>query len=344
MKKLLLGLLLVLILAAAVGAWIFMGSGTGFSGAKQTLYIRSDGATRGAVLDSLRERNLVRNQAAFEFLASRMGYWSNIRPGRYEFERGTSLLSIVRRLRNGQQTPVNLVITKLRTKEDFARMTGNRFEFDSAAMIRFLNNGDSLSAYGVDSSTAMTQVMPDTYTFFWNTTPAAVYDKLAKNAARFWTEARKQKAAAKGLTPTQAVVLASIVEEETTNNAEKGNVASVYLNRLQKGMPLQADPTIKFAMRNFGLRRIYEKYLFVASPYNTYRNRGLPPGPICTPSTKSINAVLDAPSTDYLYFVADPTRRETHDFSTTYEEHLRKARLYQQALNRRDSVRKSEGR
>jgi UPF0755 protein len=232
------------------------------------------------------------------------------------------------------------VITKVRTKEDFARLTGARFEFDSASMIRFLNEADSLRQYGVDTSTALSVVLPDTYTFFWNTPPQRVFQKIAQASDKYWTDERKEKARGQGLTPTQAYVLASIVEEETTNNAEKGNVASVYLNRVRKGMPLQADPTIKFAMRNFGLRRIYEKYLFVESPYNTYRNKGLPPGPICTPTKSSLEAVLNAPQTNYFYFVADPTKRETHDFSATYEEHLQKARVYQQALNRRDSLKR----
>jgi UPF0755 protein len=181
----------------------------------------------------------------------------------------------------------------------------------------------------------MTIVLPDTYTYFWNTTPEKVLQKMAEETKEYWTAERKQLAASKGLTPIQAHILASIVEEETTNNEEKGTVASVYLNRIRIGMPLQADPTIKFAMRDFGLRRIYEKYLFVESPYNTYRNKGLPPGPICTPSKTTLNAVLNAPQTEYLYFVASPDFKQQHDFSVTYQEHLQKAKKYQEALNLR---------
>jgi UPF0755 protein len=134
------------------------------------------------------------------------------------------------------------------------------------------------------------------------------------------------------------------VEEETTNNKEKGTIASVYLNRLRKGMPLQADPTVKFEARNFALKRVAGDILQNPSPYNTYRNKGLPPGPICTPSKQTINAVLDAPQTEYLYFVASPNFKQEHDFSATYEEHLQKARQYHKALNRQDSIKKAGGR
>ena len=271
-----------------------------------------------------------------------MDYWKNIKPGKYEIKKGSSLLTIIRMLRNGRQTPVNLVITKLRTKDDFAHLTGSKFEFDSTEMMAFLNSNDSLRKFDVDSSTALSVILPDTYTYFWNSTPQTIFQKLSAASHKYWTEERKEKAGSQGLTPVQAYILASIIEEETNNNAEKGNVASVYINRNNKGMPLQADPTVKFAMRNFGLKRIYEKYTLVESPYNTYRNKGLPPGPICTPSRRTIDAVLDAPKTDYLYFVARPDVRETHDFSASYEEHLKKARLYQQKLNLLDSIQKAK--
>jgi UPF0755 protein len=156
-------------------------------------------------------------------------------------------------LRNGHQTPVKLVITKLRTREDLARLTGNKFEFDSIQMLRFLTTSDSLKSYDLDSTTVMSAIIPDTYTYFWNSTPSVVFEKLYDESKKFWTSERKQQAQAHGLTPIQAYTLASIIEEETNNNNEKANIASVYLNRMNKGMPLQADPTIKFALRDFGL-------------------------------------------------------------------------------------------
>jgi UPF0755 protein len=335
--------IVILLLIGVIGAgWFLLGPATGFSTDKEVLYIRTKAPTKQAVLDSIDKNNIVYNLATFKWLASWMNYWTSIKPGKYEVKKGTSLLTLVRMLRNGHQTPVKLVITKLRTREDLARLTGNKFEFDSIQMLRYLTSSDSLKSYYLDSTTVMSAIIPDTYTYFWNSTPSVVFEKLYDESKKFWTSERKQQAQAHGLTPIQAYTLASIIEEETNNNNEKANIASVYLNRMNKGMPLQADPTIKFALRDFGLKRIYEKYLLVESPYNTYKNKGLPPGPICTPSKKSIDAVLNAPQTEYLYFVASPDFKQEHDFSTSYEEHLKKAKLYQQALNRRDSANKAK--
>lgn len=342
MKKIILFLLILILAGAAFGAWIFLGSATGFLGNKETLYIRTNAATKAAVLDSLHQNKIITNNAAFEMLAGRMKYWQSIKPGKYEIKKGASLVNIVRMLRNGQQTPVNLVITKLRTKEDLARLVGNRFECDSLQMISFLtNNKTSLQEYDLTAETLMTAVLPDTYTFVWNTSPKKIFDKLFKESLKFWTEERKEKARSLSLTPEQVYTVASIVEEETNAAAEKGNVASVYLNRVRIGMPLQADPTVKFALKDFGLKRIYKKHLLVESPYNTYRNKGLPPGPICTPSKKTIDAVLNAPTTDFIYFVASSKFNGTHEFSATYAEHLQKAKAYQQELNRQEEIRKN---
>lgn len=339
MKRIIGILLAIVLVVGAVGAWIFLGPATGFSSSREALYIRSNAATKGAVLDSLKANKIIKNESAFSFLADRLDYWKMIKPGKYEIKKGSSLLSIVRMLRNGQQTPVNLVITKLRTKEDLAHLAGSRFEFDSAQMMAFLNNPDSLGKYNIDPERSMALVLPDTYTYFWNTTPDRVYKKLADESDKFWTSERKKKAEAHRLTPVQAYTLASIIEEETNANAEKGNIASVYLNRITKGMPLQADPTVKFALKDFSLKRIYQKHLEVESPYNTYRNQGLPPGPICTPSRKTIDAVLNSPPTNYLYFVASPKFDGTHSFSATYDEHLVKAKEYQAALNELEATR-----
>ena len=189
----------------------------------------------------------------------------------------------------------------------------------------------------------MSTVMPSSYNILWNAPFHTIFKTLYDEKQKFWTEDRKKKAAGLGLTAAQVYTLASIVDEETTKEEDKGKIASVYLNRLNSGMKLGADPTIKFALKNFDLRRIYEKYLFVQSPYNTYINKGLPPGPICTATEKTIDAVLNAPATNYLYFVAKPEFDGYSNFAATYEEHLRYAKAYQQAL---DTLmrRKAEGR
>jgi UPF0755 protein len=342
MKKVIIILIALLLLGAAAIAWVFFGPATAFDKSKQSLYISSAAPIKKAVLDSLTNNRILKNETAFEWLANRMNYWKNIKPGKYDIKKGSSLMNIVRMLRNGQQTPVNLVITKLRTKEDLSRLVGRKFETDSTQMINFLNNHDSLNNFHISPELVMTMILPDTYTYFWNTGPSKIYKKLADETEKFWTSDRKQKATAQGLTPTQAYILASVVEEETNASAEKGNIASVYINRINKGMPLQADPTVKFALRDFGLKRIYEKHLAVESPYNTYRNLGLPPGPICTPTKATIDAVLNAPKTNYLYFVASSNFNGTHVFSATYEEHLKKAKEYQEALNQLELERKSK--
>ena len=334
MKKLFLGLALLLVTASGIIAWIFLGSATGFSTAKETLYIRSSAATKEAVLDSLNKNKIVTNEGTFKWLADRLDLWKNLKPGKYEIKKGSSLLTIVRMLRNGRQTPVNLVITKLRTKEDFARLAGSKFEFDSAQMMQFLNSNDSLQLFKVDTNEAMSFILPDTYTYFWNTSPRSVLQKLYDESQKFWTDERKTKAQQQGLSPAQAYTLASIIEEETTNNREKDTIASVYLNRLKIGMPLQADPTLKFAVKDFALKRVAGQLLEVASPFNTYRNKGLPPGPICTPSRLTIDKVLHPATTNFLYFVAKPTLGG-HLYSSTYEEHLKKREDYLEADKQR---------
>lgn len=327
-------------MVAGIGAWIFFGAATGFTGNKAYLYIGSTAATKEAVLDSLKKNHLITSTTAFDFMAGRFGYWNHIKPGKYEIKKGSSLVTIIRTLRNGQQAPVNLVITKLRTKEDLARLAGTRFEFDSLQMISLLNSNEGLKNYGTDTLTAMWVVLPDTYTFIWNTTPAVVYQKLCDESKKFWTDERKNKAVALGLSPAEAYTLASIVEEETNHNEEKDTIASVYLNRIKKGMALGADPTLKFALHDFSIKWIHGDMLNVASPYNTYRNKGLPPGPICTPSKKTIEAVLSTPPTTYLYFVANSAFNGTHLFSATFEEHVQKARAYQAEDKRRRELKK----
>jgi UPF0755 protein len=246
---------------------------------------------------------------------------------------------LMKMLGSGKQVPVNLVITKLRTKEDLAKRIGDRFEVDSATVIHFLDNEDSLKQFDVDTNTVMTDVIPNTYTYTWNTSLENIFGKLDDESKKFWNSERLQKAESLKLDPKEIYTLASIVEEETNKQDDKGKIASVYINRLRKGMKLAADPTVKFAMKDFALKRIYHKYLAFVSPYNTYLNTGLPPGPICTPSIKTIDAVLDAPETDYLFFVARPDFSGYSDFASTYSEHQANAKAYQQAL---DSLIKSK--
>jgi UPF0755 protein len=276
---------------------------------------------------------MINNQFWFDQVAKYADYPKKVKAGKYKVTDGMSLFHLIKMLRRGNQVPVNLVITKLRTKEDLARKIGDNFEVDSSTVMNFLSEEDSLQQFEVDTNTVMTDVIPNTYTYTWNTSMKNIFKKLYAEKQKFWNNDRKQKAEHLNLTPKQVYTLASIVEEETNKEEDKGKIASVYLNRLKKGMKLAADPTVKYALRDFALRRIYQKYLQVPSPYNTYLNQGLPPGPICTPSVKTIDAVLNAPETDYLFFVARSDFSGFSDFASDYKQHEAYAKAYQQALD-----------
>ena len=332
MKKLLIGLLIFLLLTGAVAGYLILGPATSFPAPRYDLYIHT-GMNYEELDSTLKKDEVLAHPGVFNWLAKRVSYPANIKAGKYEIKEGMNLLNILKMLRNGRQVPVNLVITKLRTKEDLAGMIGRKFECDSAAFIRFLNNSDTLSVYTLDTNTVMTMVFPNTYTYYWNTTPSRIFKKMELAARAFWTPERIRQASARHLTPVTAYILASIVEEETTRKTDKPKIASVYMNRIATGMRLSADPTVKFALRRFDLKRVYEKYLVVESPYNTYRYAGLPPGPICTPSMESLEAVLNAPETRYYYFVAKPDFSGYSNFAETYSEHLKNAKEYQKALD-----------
>ncbi len=295
-------------------------------------YIRT-GASFEDVKNQLREQHIVNTGFIFQQLSARIGYTNKVRPGKYEIRDRSSLISLLRMLKSGRQTPVRLVINKIRTKEDFAGKLGRQFEADSLEIIRFLNSPDSLAGYQLDSNTVMSAFIPNSYLVWWNGPFGKLFGRLQKQQALFWEGRRSMQAEKLGLTPLQVMVIASIVEEETNKDDEKGNVASVYYNRYKKGMRLEADPTVKFALKDFALKRILQGHLQFESPYNTYRNAGLPPGPICTPSIKTIDAVLNMPETNYLFFAAKPEFNGYHNFASTYSEHLVNAQAYRKALD-----------
>ncbi len=204
-------------------------------------------------------------------VSQRVKYAQNVKPGRYEIKDGSNLINLLKMLKRGWQTPVNFVITKLRTKEDLAARVARYFETDSATAIRFLLSNDSLAKFHLDTNTVMTAIIPNTYSIKWNTPFNKIFQRLKSEEDKFWTEERRQKAQNKNLSPQQVYTIASIVEEETNKQEDKGLIASVYINRVAKNMRLEADPTVKFAMRNFALKRIMHKHLDYPSPYNTFR-------------------------------------------------------------------------
>ncbi len=331
-RKIIAGIAGIILFIIGFTAWKFFGPAVSTSSG-EFFYIKT-GSTFHTVEQDLLNKKYISNSGWF-VLASKVLRYNTIKPGRYKLKKQMSLFSLVKMLRSGGQSQVNLVITKLRTKEDFARKAGAMFECDSLQLIGFLTNLDSLGKYGLDSNTVTAAMMPYTYSINWNTTPGKIFQKLFTAYQIFWTPERKKKAEEHQLTPVQVSTLASIVEEETLNKNDKLNIASVYINRIRIGMPLQADPTVKYALRDFGLRRILTGHLKIVSPYNTYLNRGLPPGPICTPGLETIDAVLDSPKTEYLYFVASSNFDGSSVFTTNLADHSKYARAYQKALNMR---------
>lgn len=330
--KRVIGLLVVIMLIAAVfAAWNILGP-TADAPADKYFYIKT-GSSYTDVEQGLKKEQILSGTFFFDKIASQLKYKNKIKPGRYEIKENSSVLSLVRMLKSGNQSPVKLVINKLRTKQDLAGKIGKNFEADSALVISFLQEKDSLTPYGLDTNTVMTAIIPDTYEFLWNSSFKKIFGRLKTAEEKFWNAERKQKAAEKNLTPAQVYTMASIVEEETNKPEDKGLIASVYINRISRGEKLEADPTVKFAMGNFGLKRIRHSHLAFVSPYNTYRQAGLPPGPICTPSAKTIDAVLNAPKTAFMFFVAKPDFRGYSNFATTYAQHLIFAKAYQKALD-----------
>ena len=343
MKQKIIAVVLIVVLALGTMAWLILGNGTAFTGKTKYIYVKTGKANETEVMNFIRKENLVRFPAVFSRVASQLDIWKKLKPGRYEIKQGESLLAIARKLRNNQQSPVRLVINKLRIPEDLAKAIGKNLEVDSLEVIQYLHAADNLSKLGVDTNSLMTLVIPNTYNILWSSSVSTIMERLKTEQEKFWEKNdRLAKAERLGFSPQQVYTIASIVEEETNKHDEKGNVASVYINRYHKGMPLGADPTIKFALKDFGLRRIYFKHLEVASPYNTYKNRGLPPGPIATPSPITIDAVLDAPATEYIFFVAKSDFSGYHTFTTNFADHKKYAREYQEALNAQIIKRQSQ--
>lgn len=339
-KKIFFGIVVLILIVGAFVGYKFFGPATA-TPSGEFFYVKT-GATYADVKNELVEKKFITSTTWFDY-AKRILRFNNIKPGRYKITKGMSLFKLVRMLRSGDQSKLNLVITKIRTREDLAKKVGNLFEFDSLQMINLLNNNEKLKEYGLDTNTVMAVVMPYTYSEVWNSTPESIFEDFNTAYKKFWTNERKVKADSLKLTPLEVSTIASIVEEETNKKADKYNIASTYLNRIKIGMKLQADPTVKFAMKNFALKRVTGVHLKTDSRFNTYMYAGIPPGPICTPSIESIDAVLDAPKTDYLYFVASHKFDGTSIFTSNYNDHLKYARMYQQELTRRmDSTKKAK--
>ncbi len=271
-------------------------------------------------------------------LGWRFGFYNRFmsfrpRTGHYIVEPGVRSLELFRKLRNGAQDPIKLTVPSVRTLSRLAAYLGNQLMKDSADFATTFAQEAEGMGYTMETLPAL--FIPNTYEMYWDVSAKSFMKRMEKENKAFWNDKREAKARAIGLSHVEVSTLASIVEEETANDGEKPMVAGLYLNRLRRGMLLQADPTVKFAMQAFGLRRIYNEHLRYESPYNTYLHPGLPPGPIRLPSIVGLDAVLNYVEHTYIYMCAKEDFSGTHNYATTYAEHLRNARRYVQALNNR---------
>ena len=331
MKKIFIFALLILI---SYEAYIIFIKSTSFSESQTSFYYDKNTMTLSDLGDSLVAHQILPEKYSFILLAPLFDIENKTKTGSFLVKHKSNLFTILRMLRNNQQPIVKFILNKVRTKGDLAKLISTTFTTDSIQAVTFLNSNDSLAQFSIDTTQLFTLFIPNTYEFYWNTSMSKLLKKMKEGQAQFWNQQNRiNKAKQLGLTTSQVYTLASIVEEETNNDSDKILIASVYQNRLKKNMPLQACPTIKYAMQDFTITRIYEKYLTNPSPYNTYQNLGLPPGPICTPSPRTIDLVLNAPKTNYIYFVAKSDFSGYHHFSSTYEEHNRYAKEYQKKLD-----------
>lgn len=297
------------------------------------LYIPT-GSNLDDVVAIIKAQQILNNTESFKWVASKMNF-KNIKPGKYKITKGLSNIELVRLLRSGKQEPIKLTFQNIRLKTDFAGYIGKNFEIDSLAFLNMLDSIDLVRQYGFDEETIFCMFIPNTYELYWNTSKEKFFERMQKEYIKFWNTERLAQAKAIGLSPVQVSILASIVDQEALLNREMVRIAGVYMNRLNRGIKLEADPTVIFANGDFTVKRVLYKLLQKDSPYNTYKYIGLPPGPICMPSVAAIDAVLHFEKHNYIYFCAKEDFSGLHNFASNVTEHQMNARKFQQALNNR---------
>lgn len=279
------------------------------------------------VLEKLEKSGVIeKEESAFSIFSKVKKLENNIKSGHYVIEPKTSQVDLVRKLANGLQTPVKLVINKVRLKQDFAKKIANQLMLSENDILLAIDNREN-------SQNLFDNIVCNTYEVYWNISAEKLLERLEKEADKWW-ENQSNQLEKIGLSRHEVVVLASIVEEETNKNEEKPTIAGVYINRLKKDMLLQADPTVKYAVGDFTIKRVMYKHLQTESPYNTYLNKGLPPTAICLPEISSLKAVLNYQKHNYLFFCAKEDFSGYHNFATTPNEHYRNAERYKNALNK----------
>ena len=334
-KKILYGVMLLAIIAIAIAIYGCSVLNTGFNIDKTVyLYINED-KNYDVLLKEIKDSAKVEDVSNFDRLATFLSYKDNIRSGRYAVSPDMNIRDLIKKLRSGNQTPVKLRFNNIRIKEDIAERISTQLMFSKEEFLDALNNERKCEELGFNTNTIVAMFIPNTYEFYWDISLEKFLARMKQEYGKFWNNDRLNRAKEIGLSPTEVSVLAAIVEEECTYADEYPTVAGLYLNRLKIGQALQADPTVKYAVGDFSLRRILNKHLKTESPYNTYRHTGLPPGPIRIPSIKGIDAVLNYQKHDYFYMCAKEDFSGYHSFARTHAEHERNAAKYRKALNMR---------
>lgn len=297
------------------------------------IYIYPNDSTE-SITEKIESAARPRSMQGFKILAKHNNLEQQKRTGRYAIYDGDDMYAIYRRIVCHEQTPVKVVIPATRTIEQLVGTVSRQLMLDSLALIGYTLDPAYCGRIGYTDETLPTLFLPNTYEFYWDISPERFMIRMMKERKRFWNEQRCNKAKELGMTIEEVATLASIVDEETNNNAEKPIVAGLYINRLKKGMPLQADPTIKFAIGDFARKRILKADLETESPYNTYKYKGLPPGPIRIPTLQGIESVLNHAKHNYIYMCAKEDFSGTHNFASTLKQHNINAQRYQQELNK----------
>ncbi len=304
------------------------------NGDEISLYIYSEDDFE-TIKNKLYSEDIIINKNSFEWVAKRLDYPEYIKSGHYIIKNGMNNNRLLNLLRSGSQTPIDFTFNNIRTIEQFAGKVDDELELDSISLLNVLSENPDLKEMGFDKEKYAALFIPNTYELYWNINADDFVEKMIDEYKKFWNESRMQKAENLKLTPIEVSILASIVDKETTKTSEMPRIAGVYLNRINKKWLLQADPTLVFALGDFEIKRVLDSHKKIESPYNTYKYRGLPPGPICIPSIASIDAVLNAEKHKYFYFCAKDDLSGYHVFARNINEHNANAEKYRRALNKK---------
>lgn len=343
-KKILISIVGVLLVFTAVSGYLAYRAiyqpNVSLGGKKSEIIYIKTGSSFNDVVNMLYEHNIILNRTTFEWVAKRKKYDQLVKAGRYRVLANMGNNDLLNLLRSGVQEPVQVTFNNIRTKEQLISRVCNKIEADSVVLLKLLDDEQMTAKYGFDKLSIMSIFIPNTYEFFWNTSAEQFVERMAKEYKKFWTDERKAKAKAIGLSQTEVVILASIVQaEQNRYNDEKPIIAGLYINRLKRNMLLQSDPTVIFAIGDFSINRVLTEDMLIDSPYNTYKYAGLPPSQINIPEISSVDAVLNYTKSNYIYMCAKEDLSGRHNFASTLAEHNRNANKYRAALNKRKIMR-----